>query len=147
MARVALRGGGNREWGTNLGRVKGFNEVVVLDLVRGSGPIGRPAIAEATGLTLQTVSNIVRRLLAAGAVFEDAVEGPGRGRRLLRVNPDAAFVLGIQLVRLRLSVGVVDLAGAIRGEAEAEFRHGDAPAVVVRQLDGLVSDAVAEAGI
>src|SRR4051794_9110091 len=104
---MALRGTTGRDWGTNLARVKDYNEVVVLDLVRTAGPIGRAAIATATGLTVQTVSNIVRRLLDADAVVEEEEAGTGRPRRVLRVNPDAGFALGIQLVRTGLVAGVV----------------------------------------
>lgn len=144
---MALREGGPREWGTNLARVKDYNEVVVLDLVRSSGSIGRPAIATATGLTLQTVSNIARRLLAAGTVVEDAVDGNGRLKRALRINPDAGYALGIQLVRSSLAVGVVDLAGDIRGRAETAIEHDEPPEHVLSRLPGLVDDALAAAGV
>lgn len=146
---MALLEGGPREWGTNLARVKDYNQVVVLDLVRSSGPLGRPAIAAATGLTLQTVSNIVRRLLAADTVIEEPVEGRGygRARRTLRVNPDAAYAIGIQLVRSGLTAGVVDLAGEIRGRAETGIGVDEPPEQVLHRLAGLVDSAVASAGI
>src|SRR3954465_3834203 len=86
--------------GTNLARVKDYNEIVVLGLVRAHGGLTRPAIAEATGLALQTVSNIVRRLLAADALVEDTVRnGGGRSQRRLRVNDEAAYAIRIQLER------------------------------------------------
>ena len=144
---MALREGGPREWGTNLARVKDYNEVVVLGLVRSSGPIGRPAIAAATGLTLQTVSNIARRLLAAGTIVEDAGQGSGRRRRALRINPDAGYAVGIQLVRSSLAVGVVDLAGEIRSRAETAIGPEEDPQLVLDRLAALVEDAVAEAQI
>jgi predicted NBD/HSP70 family sugar kinase len=144
---MALREGGPREWGTNLARVKDYNEVVVLDLVRSSGPIGRPAIAAATGLTLQTVSNIARRLLAAGTVVEDPVDGNGRLKRALRINRDGGYAIGIQLVRSSLAVGVVDLAGDIRGRAETAIEHDEPPEHVLSRLPGLVDDALAAAGV
>jgi predicted NBD/HSP70 family sugar kinase len=144
---MGLREGGPREWGTNLARVKDYNEVVVLELVRANGPIGRPAIASATGLTLQTVSNITRRLLAAETVVEDAVDGNGRLKRALRINPDAGYAIGIQLVRSSLAVGVVDLAGDIRGRAETAIEHDEAPERVLSRLPGLVDDALAAAGV
>jgi predicted NBD/HSP70 family sugar kinase len=144
---MALREGGPREWGTNLARVKDYNEVVVLDLVRSSGPIGRPAIAAATGLTLQTVSNIARRLLAAETVVEDPVDGSGRLKRALRINPDAGYAIGIQLVRSSLAVGIVDLAGDIRGRAETAIEHDEPPQHVLSRLPGLVDDALSAAGV
>jgi predicted NBD/HSP70 family sugar kinase len=144
---MALRESGLREWGTNLARVKDYNEVVVLGLVRSSGPIGRPAIAAATGLTLQTVSNIARRLLAAGTVLEDTANGGGRRRRALRINPDAGYAIGIQLVRASLAVGVVDLAGEIRARAETSIHGDEEPETVLRRLKTLVDAAVEEAGV
>ena len=144
---MALREGGPREWGTNLARVKDYNEVVVLGLVRSSGPIGRPAIAAATGLTLQTVSNISRRLLAAGTVVEDADANGGRRKRALRINPDAGYAIGIQLVRSSLAVGVVDLAGEIRARAETAVEPEEPPEHVLARLAALVDEAVEAAGV
>jgi predicted NBD/HSP70 family sugar kinase len=142
---MALRGeGGPREWGTNLARVKDYNEVVVLGLVRSSGPVGRPAIAAATGLTLQTVSNISRRLLAAGTVLE---EGANPRRRALRINPDAGYAIGIQLVRSSLAVGVVDLAGEIRARAETAVGAEEEPGTVLARLAKLVDRTVTEAQV
>ena len=140
-----LREGGPREWGTNLARVKDYNEVVVLGLVRSSGPIGRPAIAAATGLTLQTVSNISRRLLTAGTILEDP--NGGRRKRALRINPDAGYAIGIQLVRSGLAVGVVDLAGEIRAREETPIEAEEEPGTVLERLARLVDDALQEAGI
>src|ERR1700749_4376137 len=118
---MALRGAAGREWGTNLARVKDYNEAVVLGEVRAGAPIGRAAIATATGLTLQTVSNIARRLLASGLLTEEASAVGGRGGRTLRLAPDAAYALGVHLVRTKLVVGVVDLEGSVRARAEASL--------------------------
>jgi predicted NBD/HSP70 family sugar kinase len=141
---MALRGAAGRDWGTNLARVKDYNEAVVLDHMRTGGPVTRAAIAAATGLTLQTVSNITGRLQAGGLV---AAEAPaGRGQRFA-VNSDAAFALGIHLVRQKVVAGVVDVAGTVRGSAEAGFALDAAPENVIGQLEGLVTDAVEQAGI
>ena len=90
------------------------------------------------------MSNIARRLLESGAVLEGP--GEGRSRRLLRVNPDAAFALGIQLVRNQLAVGVVDLEGAIRGAAAVAI-DGEPPEEIFAGLPALVDAALADAGV
>jgi predicted NBD/HSP70 family sugar kinase len=136
--------------GTNLSRVKDFNQVVVLDLIRSTGPVGRPALAAATGLTLQTVSNITRRLLEAGVVLDEVPSderGDGRRRAVLRVNPDAGFSLGVHLVREILVVGVVDLAGAIRGRAERHLEPGEPLPEIMRHLRVLADEAIERAGV
>ena len=118
------------ESGTNLTRVKDFNEAVVLDLVRSRGEITRPAIAETTGLTLQTVANITRRLLASRLVSEHG----DRRRRLLRLDPDAATALGIQLDRPSLSVALVNLAGEIRARETIAIHADEPPELVVEHM-------------
>jgi predicted NBD/HSP70 family sugar kinase len=143
---MALRGAAGRDRGTNLARVKDYNEAVVLDHIRTGGQVRRAAIATATGLTLQTVSNIMRRLLAADLVLEDSAGAEGRNRRFA-VNPDAAYALGIQLVRSRLEVGVVDVAGAVRGRAEAGFELEEDPRSVIGRLPDLVATAIKSAGV
>jgi MarR family protein len=49
--------------GTNLPRVRDYNEGFVLETVRVGDGVSRVEVAQATGLTAQTVSNIVKRLM------------------------------------------------------------------------------------
>jgi predicted NBD/HSP70 family sugar kinase len=138
------------ESGTNLARVKDFNQVVVLDLIRSRGELTRPAIAEATGLTLQTVSNIVRRLLAAGVVLEESVAGAprgGRAQRRLRVNDDAAYAIGIKLDRDRVVVAVVNLAGEIKARETFAIVGNEPPADVVSRMAHTVNALLAAAAV
>lgn len=78
--------------GTNLPRVGGYNQAVVLDAVRTSGEISRVELAALTGLTNQTVSNVVRKLLDAGLVAESgqAPSNGGKRRTLLSLRADGA---------------------------------------------------------
>jgi predicted NBD/HSP70 family sugar kinase len=140
-----MRSSHRRESGTNLARVKDYNEVVVLDLVRGRGELTRPAIAEATGLSLQTVSNIARRLLEAGVLRERAVATAGRTQRRLRLNAEAAYALGIQLDRAAVSVGVVNLAGEIK--ARADFSAEGEPAEVISRMAASAERLMDESGV
>ena len=52
--------------GTNQEQGKPFNKRIVLELIRRRGPIARNEIAESIGLTVQTVSTIVRELEEEG---------------------------------------------------------------------------------
>jgi predicted NBD/HSP70 family sugar kinase len=138
------------ESGTNLARVKDYNEVVVLDLIRSRGEVTRPTIADATGLTLQTVSNITRRLLDADVVREDvdaARPRGGRPQRRLRVNDDAAHAVGIQLDRASVSVGLVNLAGAIRAGETFAIAEDDAPGDVVARMAATAQRLVTGTGV
>ncbi len=83
--------------GANLPRVGTYNINVVLGSIQASDGISRVEIAQQTGLTAQTVSVIVRRLIEQGIVEESgswpsAGETPEdtahkRHRRLRRGHP------------------------------------------------------------
>jgi hypothetical protein len=77
--------------GSNLSRLGDFNQTVVFDAIRRTpGGISRVELVAETGLTAQTVSNIVRRLLAQELIVESGrVQSAVRGkpRTLLQVEP------------------------------------------------------------
>jgi predicted NBD/HSP70 family sugar kinase len=152
---MALSQHAANESGTNLTRVKDFNESVVLDLVRSRGEITRPEIATATALTLQTVANITRRLLSGGLLEETHAPAGGRPRRTLSVNHDAAYAIGIQLDRPGFAVALVNLAGEIKARATSAIDRDEAPEQVVARMamlarevsDGVDGERILGAGI
>lgn len=99
--------------GTNLQYTKSFNIRIVLETIRLFGPISRGEIARRTELTAQTVTNITRRLMKAGLIFEGERVQDGRGApsRLLRINPNGAFSIGLDLDKDHLTAVLVDLLG------------------------------------
>jgi predicted NBD/HSP70 family sugar kinase len=128
------------ESGTNLTRVKDFNESVILGLVRSRGEITRPEIATATALTLQTVANITRRLLSGGLLNETQAPAGGRPRRTLSVNHDAAYAIGIQLDRPGFAVALVNLAGEIKARATSAIYEDETPEQVVARMASLADE-------
>ncbi|MEU1166872.1 ROK family transcriptional regulator, partial [Streptomyces sp. NPDC005921] len=101
--------------GTNLPRVGGYNQAVVLDAIRTRGPVSRVELAALTGLTNQTVSNVVRKLLDAGLVTEtgQAPSSGGKRRILLSPRPDGAYAIGVHLDPDSAVIVVVNLAGEV----------------------------------
>lgn len=78
--------------------MKKINQQTILELINNKGPISRAEIAEITGLTPATVSNIVKDLLKMDLVRETR-QGESRGGRkpiLLEVNPEGAYVIGLE---------------------------------------------------
>ena len=102
--------------GTNLVYTKQFNLRIVHETIRLYGPLPRAEIARRTELTPQTVSNLVRELIAYGLVREAERRQEGRGAPsiALAINPDAAYTLGLDLDRDHLTGVLVDLAGKVR---------------------------------
>src|ERR1700754_532713 len=110
----AQRGSWVRQTGTNLPKVGRYNRAVVLDQIQLADGISRVEIAQHTGLTPQTVSGIVRRLLDEGIVREHGasrIPSSGKPRTTLRINPDAGRAIGLHLDPVELTCAVVDLLG------------------------------------
>jgi predicted NBD/HSP70 family sugar kinase len=97
--------------------VNGTSRGLVLDIVRARGPISKPELAAATGLTQATMSTIVRRLLDEGLVIESGRRQSSGGKppTLIAINPQSRFAIGILLGRESITYVAVDLGGAIVG--------------------------------
>jgi predicted NBD/HSP70 family sugar kinase len=133
--------------GTNLPRIGSYNMNVVLSAIQAGEGISRVEIAKQTGLTAQTVSVIVRRLIDQGIVEEGGPvpSGGGKPRTALRVNANASYAVGIHFDPIEVSVVVVDLMGrklahsrkTISPELEPEEIIAETADIAHRQLEQL----------
>ncbi|WP_417310148.1 ROK family transcriptional regulator [Devosia sp.] len=105
---MALRGT-NQEFG------RPYNRRIVLEAVRLYGPTTRGHIAQQVGLTVQTVSTIVRELEEQGFLLTEKKEPRGRGLppTTLRLNPDGGYAIGVHVTPLGVDVGLIDLNGDV----------------------------------
>lgn len=130
--------------GTNMPRVGDYNLLVVFDLIRrAKDGVSRVALANQTGLSRQTVSNVVSRLLKAGWVHEGKrLSSPGRGkpRTMLHARADAAFAVGVHVEPASISAIVMDANGGIR--ARGEFGWESDPARAVNSIGALVRELI-----
>ncbi|MEV6283654.1 ROK family transcriptional regulator [Kribbella sp. NPDC051770] len=154
--------------GTNLDRVGGFNDSVVLDAIRRADQLlSRVELAAATGLSGQAISNITRRLLDAGLVREAGRQknaGLGKPRTLLELEPTGQYAVGVHLDPAVVTVVVLDLTGEIvaRRRAETEVvaayaQHSppprettapsrDDPDALISGIAAMVEEVITEAG-
>ncbi|MEV1294686.1 ROK family transcriptional regulator [Pseudonocardia sp. NPDC049635] len=130
--------------GANLPRIGDFNQAVVLDaLRRARHGLSRADLSEHTGLSAQSITNIVRRLAERGLVTEQAPALPhGRGRPAapIRLDPAGRFAVGVHVDPTVTSVALVDLTAAV----VASRRTVAASATSPERLTTAVADAVAE---
>lgn len=136
--------------GTNLPRVGGFNRTVILDAIRRSPEgVSRVEIAAATGLSAQTVSNIVKRLLAEDLVAESgrAASTGGKPRILLRTNPTAYFSVGIHIDPDTITLVATDLDGCVLGTVHRRTPRNPSANQVVRQVAQTVRGLLEKAQI
>ena len=137
------------QMGTNLPKVGHFNRAVVLEAIQVSDGISRVQIAGRAGLTAQTVSVIVRRLLEEGLVIEDG-SLPSRGgkpRTILRVDPTAGYAVGIHFDPGEISYVLADLAGQPVAKLHTAVRPGLAPDAVIRQMARTARRVLREADV
>ncbi|MFJ1929386.1 MULTISPECIES: ROK family transcriptional regulator [unclassified Streptomyces] len=137
--------------GTNLPRMGDFNESVILDAIRrrGSGGLSRVELAQATGLSAQTVSNITRRLLDQGLARESGKHntGSGKPRTLLEVVPTSRYAVGVHLDPAVITCVLVDLLGKVVAQRSGRTPSGGDTDGTVADMAASVSGIVAESGI
>src|ERR1700704_1176005 len=121
---------------------------LVIERLLRDGPVSRAEIARGTGLSKQTISEVMRELERDGWVCEDGqIQGSvGRSAVTYALRRDAAFVLGIDLGGTKLHVALADLHGVIVAESiEPTAREGGA--AVVAQIGRMADALLAGAGV
>ncbi|WP_137128629.1 ROK family transcriptional regulator [Rhizobium sp. FY34] len=102
---------------------------VAMDVLLQEGPTSRAALAKKTGLSKQTMSEVIRTLEEAGWVrAKGIVSGKvGRSAVTYEVADDAGYAVGIDLGVTTIRIAIVSIAGNIvhEGEHAAEGRIGD----------------------
>ncbi|MFE6283327.1 ROK family transcriptional regulator [Streptomyces sp. NPDC057877] len=136
--------------GTNLPKVGRYNQAVVLDQIQRSDGISRVEIAAHTGLTPQTVSGIVRRLINQGIVREEGssrASGSGKPRTGLRVNAAARSAVGLHFDAAQLACAVLDLLGRPLVIRRRPTPPGSDATQVVAAMAELTDAALTEADV
>lgn len=124
--------------GTNQESGRPYNRRIVLEAIRLKGPTTRGDIARAVGLTVQTVSTIVRELEEQGYVLSVREKPKGRGipPSALTINPEGGLAVGIHLTPLGIDAALVNLRGDIVAAAgrRAPQATPDQAVAVIRDL-------------
>lgn len=99
--------------GTNLKYAFYYNMRITLEIIRLHGPLSRKDISQSTHLTAQTVSNITKKLIKAGLIYESDRQQDGRGApsRLLKVDSNSAYSIGVDFDKDYLDCVLVNLNG------------------------------------
>ncbi len=123
--------------------VRRANLAAILRGLHAAGPLSRSDLVAATGLTRSAIGALVGELAAGGLVVETpAVRrgAPGRPSPVVRIVPEAATVVAVQLLVDAIDVAVVGLDGAVIDARTMERRRRlHSPDQVV----GVVAEAAA----
>jgi predicted NBD/HSP70 family sugar kinase len=127
-----------------------FNESVVLDAIRRvPDGLSRVELARATGLSAQTVSNICRRLLDNGLAREAGTisSGSGKPRRLLQVNADARYAVGVHLDPAVVTLVVLDLLGRVVARAQRPTPEAADPDHTLFEMSESINKLISDAAV
>lgn len=134
--------------GTNLKYAKAHNVRIVLETIRLYGPVSRVEIARRSELTAQTVSNLTKQLLEAGMIVEAhrLQEGRGAPSTLLKLAPDGAFSIGLDLDKDHLTGVLVDFVGNVRQRVACDLDF-PSPDEAMDLLAETANDLIAREGV
>lgn len=125
--------------GTNQEFGRPYNRRIVLETIRQHGPLARADIAGRVGLTVQTVSTIIRELedqeYIAGV--REVPKSRGYPATNLSINPDGGYAIGISLTPLGLEAALVNLAGEVVVRERRKLSH-PSPETAFREIFRLV---------
>src|SRR4051794_812123 len=133
--------------------MRAINRFHVMDAIRRFGPLSRVEISDSTELSPTTVSAITAALLDDSLIIPEhtrAVRDAARGRPrvMLRLNPNAAHVVGVKLASDQITVAATNFLGDILHWLALPIRVDRQMAAVIADLveDG-VRRCVSDAGL
>jgi predicted NBD/HSP70 family sugar kinase len=132
--------------GKNAERTKAHNRRVVLGHLQSGEGAGRAEIAKASGLSTQTVSNLMAELECEGLVHMTGRRRAARGQPpvVYAFNPAGAAALGFEVRPDALVMVLTDLGGRILATGQ-ERLSDTAPKIVLARMAELAEQARIEA--
>lgn len=127
-----------------------MNRSKVLLTLRDGGPMTRPAMSKATGLSKITVDAVAAELLAEDRVVESPeppTGSPGRRARLLTFRHDSAHVAALDIGASRARVAVADLSGALLAQEQVDLAGVTTGATVIALVRSALQRSIAVAGL
>ncbi len=125
-----------------------MNERAVYERIRLLGPVSRPQLAEATGLSKPTISLALADLERAGLVVSAGhrTGNAGRAAVLYTIRPEAGWVIGLDIGHEWIRAALVDLGGEIAVREDVRSHAEDGADALIEQLGGIVDGLAATAG-
>jgi predicted NBD/HSP70 family sugar kinase len=133
----AVRGGRDE---TPQQQVRRANERRVFHLIRRGQAMSRVSLVKATGLSAQSIGDIIRGLLDQGLIEETGAEpqsGLGRHPIGVRIRPRGALAFGCNIERDRVDGAWIDLSGAVVASRSVRYEQGEEPRKTISRIEAL----------
>jgi predicted NBD/HSP70 family sugar kinase len=131
--------------------MKAINQFNILNTIRGEKSISRIELAQITGQSRASVTNITARLIENNLIYEKEIKDSnqrGRKRVMLALNADAAYVVGIKVSAFMISCAVTDMQADIRSSIDLPVRTSNKPVEFIADLiEEGVSYCISQAGL
>jgi len=116
--------------------VKEINTKNILDIIRRHGPISRIEIAEITGLTPATVTNITSELIDSNLIIEGESGDSSGGRRpiMLRMRSDYYRVIGVYIGSRKIRIITSDLLANIKHKKEIKYEDEKVSVEYIKEI-------------
>jgi predicted NBD/HSP70 family sugar kinase len=127
-----------------------MNAALVLDALRGAGPLAVTDLVARTRLSRPTVDAVADDLVRLGWLAEvDPETVPRRGRpaRRLAFRADAGYVAGVDIGEYKVRTAVADLTGRVVAERRHDFAAEDTGRKRLSAVRRTLAGAIDEAGI
>ncbi len=115
--------------------------------------ISRVRLAELTGLSATTITNLVTDLLDQGIVTEEGTKQPGprrkvgRPRTALRLAPEARHAVGVHIGVSRVRVAVTDLYARPLNFLSLAHLGDKTPSEALNETVSLIEEAIIQSGV
>ena len=125
-------------------KVRKVNRSLILNTLRLHAPVSRAQVANITGLTRGTVSNIVNSLIEEGLVLEDQLQDSkvGRPSILLRLRPDGGAVIGVEIGVDFISVLLTNFVAELLWEPRVKTSPSQSQTDIIHQAETYIEQAL-----
>ncbi|MGG3279623.1 ROK family transcriptional regulator [Paenibacillus solani] len=114
----------NNSVGKNNRHVRNMNRIGVISLLRDYGSLTKAEIAAKMDLTFTAVNNLVEELMQEGWIMDagyDVDAYRGRKPKLISLNPDDIYTIGVHVDPTFVRAGVMNLQGNMIMEERRDF--------------------------
>lgn len=135
----------------NSANMKKNNYKAVLDIVRFSSGISRKSLAKQIGLTGATITNIVSNLIQRGYIREiGEIESSSGGRKeiMLAINPDACYIVGVELSASIINCVLTDFSACVLARRRTKIKDiNDDKEGILNAIVDTIQDVIRQSGV